>query len=217
MQIIGVMGLIGSGKGAVAEYLVNKQRYTKMSFADPVKDATAGMFGWDRAMLQGDTPDSRAWREEKDEFWSKVLERPFSPRIALQEMGTEVGRNYFHPDLWLSNLEFRINNIKTVLGDEATKIVIDDCRFPNEIDLIWKLGGKTLVVHRGDNPEWWQIAYDQNSDQAAEDSPRMERAYKSIHPSEWKWISKKTYDNSIIIENDEDLERLYKSLAIHFA
>ena len=28
------------------------------------------MFSWDRELLDGKTDESRAWREQKDEFWS---------------------------------------------------------------------------------------------------------------------------------------------------
>jgi hypothetical protein len=204
MAIVGVVGLIGSGKGAVAEYLVNSKGYKKLSFADPVKDAAAGIFGWNRAMLQGDTPESRAWREEKDEFWSKVLERPFSPRIALQEIGTEVGRNYFHPDIWLRTLE------KKIIDDVGhSDYVIDDCRFPNEIELIKKMGGKIILVERGERPEWWDVAYNQNNGDVDSDSPKMERAYKSIHPSEWKWISYATFEGATTIYNKNTLEWLH--------
>jgi len=210
MKLIGVVGLIGSGKGAVAEYLVNSKRFKKLSFADPVKDAAAGIFGWNRAMLQGDTPESRAWREEKDEYWSKVLERPFSPRIALQEIGTEVGRNYFHPDIWLRTLE------KKILDDVGhSNYVIDDCRFSNEIALIKSMGGRIVLVERGERPEWWEVAANQNDE--VPDAPRMEKLHRTIHPSEWKWISKATFEDVVNIRNDGTLDDLQKQVdAISF-
>ena len=203
MILMGLMGLIGSGKGAVSEYLVQKKDFHRLSFADPVKDAAAGIFGWDRALLQGDTDASRAWREQKDVFWSKHLERPFSPRIALQEIGTEVGRNYFHPDIWLASLENRFNTLK---ANGQSHFVIDDCRFQNEIELITRLGGKLFVIERGPRPDWWETAYNQNSD--LPNAFRMEQKFKSIHPSEWKWISKSTYTNSELIQNNGTVEEI---------
>lgn len=205
MQLIGVLGLIGSGKGAIADYLVSNKNFRKVSFADPVKDAAAGIFGWDRRLLQGDTEESRTWREEKDEFWSKVLERPFSPRIALQEIGTEVGRNYFHPDIWLKSLE------KKILDDAGySNFVIDDCRFQNEVEFVLKMGGKLIIVERGEKPEWWQTAYDQNSGIAVD--LKMEQKYRNIHPSEWKWISETTYGNALIINNIGTLDDLHSAI-----
>ena len=54
-MLIGVVGLIGSGKGTVSDRLVEKYSYKKDSFAKSLKDAVASMFNWDRSMLEGDT------------------------------------------------------------------------------------------------------------------------------------------------------------------
>ena len=51
-MIIGICGLIGSGKGTVADVLVD-QGFTKVSFADKLKDGVSTIFGWDRAMPVG--------------------------------------------------------------------------------------------------------------------------------------------------------------------
>ena len=72
-MLIGICGLIGSGKDTVAERLVTHHGYKRDSFAKSLKDAVSSMFNWDRKMLEGDTKESRAWREQPDEFWSKKL------------------------------------------------------------------------------------------------------------------------------------------------
>ena len=68
-MIVGICGLIGSGKGTVADILV-EQGFTKVSFADKLKDGVSTIFGWDRSLLEGDTDESRDWREQADEFWT---------------------------------------------------------------------------------------------------------------------------------------------------
>ena len=40
-MIIGICGLIGSGKDTIADYLVEQHNFQKMSFADKLKDAVA--------------------------------------------------------------------------------------------------------------------------------------------------------------------------------
>ena len=70
-MIIGLIGFIGSGKGTAADILVKNHYFNKLSFADAVKDATSAIFGWPRHLLEGDTDESRAWREQKDERWSE--------------------------------------------------------------------------------------------------------------------------------------------------
>jgi hypothetical protein len=199
-MLFGVIGLIGSGKGAFSEYLITKKKFKKLSLADPVKDAAAAIFGWDRNLLQGDTAESREWREHPDKEWSEVFGEKFTPRSALQQIGTEIGRNYFHPDIWLHSLRLRYNAIN---GKSA---VVDDCRFPNEINFIHSMGGKLFVIERGDRPEWWDIAYNQNN--GVKDSPRMESKHRSVHYSEWAWISKQTFDKATIIRNDGSLKEL---------
>ena len=43
-MIIGITGLIGSGKGTVADILVEEHNFIKLSFADKLKDGVATVF-----------------------------------------------------------------------------------------------------------------------------------------------------------------------------
>jgi hypothetical protein len=148
--IIGICGLIGSGKGTVADILEEHHCFDKVSFADTLKNAAATIFRWDRAMLEGDTKDSREKREQVDEWWAERLGIPdFSPRYLLQYMGTEVMRNNLHPDIWVLSLERKI--IECGPGD----YVVPDVRFPNEIRMIKRNGGKVWHVQRGELPDWF--------------------------------------------------------------
>ena len=52
-MIIGICGLIGSGKGTVADVLVEQHKFKKISFADKIKDAVSVLFDCDRDMLEG--------------------------------------------------------------------------------------------------------------------------------------------------------------------
>jgi hypothetical protein len=103
-MIVGLVGFIGAGKGTVADILTRKYGFQKESFANAVKDAVAPIFGWERKMLEGDTQESRVWRESKDYWWSEALGMDFSPRLALQLMGTEAGRNVFGTNLWVLSM-----------------------------------------------------------------------------------------------------------------
>ena len=78
-MIIGISGLIGSGKNAVAQSLTENFGYKQIAFADAVKDSVSSLFGWDREMLEGDTPESREWREQPDEFWSEETDKTITP------------------------------------------------------------------------------------------------------------------------------------------
>lgn len=176
-MIIGVVGFAGSGKSTVSDLLVDNYGYKKMAFADPVKDATAVIFGWDRSLLEGDTDESRAFRETPDKFWSERFGFAVTPRWALQKMGTEGGRDTFHDSLWVTALERRI---------DCDNIVVSDVRFPNEIKKIKSLGGYVVRVIRGDEPEWYDTAYKQNT--LVDQKNLMTEKYPNIHISEWAWI-----------------------------
>src|ERR1700679_2068879 len=99
-MIIGVVGFVGSGKDTVGNILVDIG-FIRDSYAAPVKDAVAVIFGWDRNQLEGAIGVDRVWREQPDPYWSEKFGKPFSPRLALQLMGTECGRNVYHPNLWV--------------------------------------------------------------------------------------------------------------------
>jgi hypothetical protein len=195
-MIVGLVGFIGAGKGTVADLLVDRHDFFKESFANSVKDSCAAVFGWDRAMLEGDTPESRAWREQKDEWWSEKLGKEFSPRLALQLMGTEAGRDVFHPDLWVHTVMRRCERAPW------NNYVIADVRFPNEINAIVNSGGKVIRVRRGEDPEWYALARECNTYNKQE---IMRNAYPEVHFSEWAWIGAH-YD--IVMDNNSSLDEL---------
>jgi hypothetical protein len=180
-MIIGLIGFAGSGKGTAADFLVQKHNFTKLAFADAVKDATSAIFGWPRHLLEGDTEESRKFRETKDEWWSERFEYDFSPRIALQLMGTEAGRDVFHPDLWIHALSKKLSMYPNV--------VIADVRFPNEIVAIRNMGGFIVRIKRGDDPEWYGDALFENTSKNRISGVNvMEKMHPQIHYSEWAWI-----------------------------
>jgi len=191
-MLIGVVGFIGSGKGAVGD-LLEQKGFVKDSFAKPLKDACSAIFGWPRELLEGDTEVSRKWREEHDSFWSEKFGYTFTPRLALQLMGTEAGRNVFHQDIWVVSL---LNRAK------GKNVVVTDVRFKNEINYIQQNGGIIVRVKRGEEPEWYKLAEDAA---AGFSSAIMEIKDKGIHQSEWDWIGS---DFNYTIENEGSLEDL---------
>ena len=107
-MIIGLSGTIGCGKDTVADYLVNIHRFKREAFANSLKEAMSVIFGWEWALLEGRSKESRIWREQIDTWWAKRLNMPeLTPRWVLQYVGTEVIRQNFADDMWIASLENR--------------------------------------------------------------------------------------------------------------
>ena len=178
-MLIGVVGLIGSGKGTVADRLEDKHGFRKDSFAKSLKDAVSCMFNWDREMLEGKTESSRHWREQPDKFWSAKFGKPVTPRWVLQHFGTEVMRQNMHDAIWIDSCLMRYNGTPTVIADT---------RFQNELKMIQKSGGKLILVKRGELPS------------------REDMEAKGAHKSEWDWMG---WNFDFVIENNGSKEDLF--------
>ena len=205
-MIIGLVGFIGSGKGTVGDILEQKG-FNKDSFAKPLKDAVSIIFGWPRELLEGDTEVSRKWREQVDSFWTEKFQKEFSPRMALQLMGTEAGRDVFDKDIWVISLLNRAN---------GKNVVVTDVRFPNELECIKRLGGKIVRIKRGPEPEWYSTAEKENNTHPDfiwmlyDRYETMDRKYPYIHISEYAWIGNKNID--FVLENSGTLENLQQEV-----
>lgn len=146
VKLIGLFGLKNSGKSTVASILENEHNYVHLAFASLLKDIVAVAFRWDRKLLEGDTQESREWREKVDEWWAEKLNMPrLTPRFVLQYWGTEVIRSNFHNQFWIIAIEREITDL---IQKGKTKIVVSDCRFENEEKLIEKLGGTNINITR---------------------------------------------------------------------
>lgn len=140
MKLIGLSGRAGSGKDTVANYMVNNYNYTKLSFGKVLKDVVSCIFGWPRYLLEGDTKESREFREKEDKWWSEHLKIKITPRIAMQKIGTDVFRMHFHQDIWLLILKKQIT--------KYDKIVVTDIRFLNEYNMIKNMGGNVFKISK---------------------------------------------------------------------
>ncbi len=146
-MIIGLCGYIGSGKDTCASLLEQHHRFQRMSFAAAIKDVVASLFGWIRDDLEGSTPMAREWREQVDPWWTEQLERVVTPRLMLQMVGTEMFRDCLSSRFWTTLLKRRIQH------SNAEHIVVTDCRFLEEVDLIRSLGGIIVYIQREQQPD----------------------------------------------------------------
>ena len=97
-------------------------------------------------------------------FWFASLGHHYpelSPRIMLQNLGTEWGRQEVDKDIWINELISTATRVLQGYGysreDGVSKkkidvvpkgVVVSDVRFKNELDAIQKAGGKLIRVCR---------------------------------------------------------------------
>ena len=162
-------------------------------FADKLKDMVCMMLNCTREQLEDrvfkDTPLGEEWwyfiignnfNGDKSELYSyldwKDLNTPsldfrnleptkLTPRILMQLLGTEAGRNIIHPDLWVictmngykeckcTTNKFRIDDCWDSCNypNEGSKWIITDNRFPNEVKAVKRKNGLTLRIERDFN------------------------------------------------------------------
>lgn len=211
-KVIGITGFISSGKDTAADYLCEHHNFKRLSFAGALKDAIAVIFDWDREMLEGTTPESRAWREEVDQWWANRLNIPhLTPRWILQQWGTEVGRQGFHNDIWVASVENQLRKTND-------NIVITDCRFPNEIEAIKRSGGIAIRVERGERPHWYQDALIVNQGPGTDPNSQWKwQVAKSkllesnAHASEYSSVG---LDYDYIVDNNGSIEDLHEKIRL---
>ena len=199
-MLIGLVGLIGSGKDTSADYLVNAHGFKRDSFANTLKDAVSAVFGWDRTLLEGRTESAREWREQVDLWWAERLNIPnLTPRWILQYWGTDVCRVGFHDDIWIASLENRMRNTRD-------NIVISDVRFPNEITAIHNTGGKVIRIKRGNDPLWYATAIAANNGHQPSKDKLIEIG---IHSSETSWVGSPI---DYTVTNDTTIDSLFDQI-----
>jgi len=182
-MIIGLCGNQGSGKDTVANILISEYGFIKLTFASTLKDVVAILFSWPRDLLEGLTEESRLWRENVDDFWSEKLSIPnFTPRKALQMIGTDLFRIHFNNDIWISIVENKINTM--LKNNPNTNIVISDCRFTNEFTLIKQFPDSHIIM----------ILREKNKS-----------INKLYHSSETEWVN---YNFDAILQNDNSIDDL---------
>ena len=195
-MIIGMCGLIGTGKDTVADILVNNYNFIKVSFADKLKDGVATVFSWDREMFEGTTDESRTWREQKDEFWSRETNEHITPRLVLQMFGTDCMRNGFYNGIWVSIVK------QQIINNPNKNFVIPDVRFPNEAKMIKEVNGEVWRICRGPDPQWF-ISYVKDNIVPTD-----------VHESEWQWAK---LDFDCVIHNNDTIIDLKNQVSDHLA
>jgi len=133
-RIVAFSGPAGSGKTTAAKHLVGEHGYRRIRFADPLNDMLRD-FGLTFDQIDGPLKETPC-----DTLCGKT------PRRAMQTLGDEWGRQLIGGDIWVRAWERRLK--EAMLWSSDTRSVVDDLRYPNELDALLKHDALIVRVHR---------------------------------------------------------------------
>lgn len=132
VRLIGIAGVARCGKNTVASMIKEHLGRTFIrAFADPVKTATAEIYGVEVELLRdGD-------RDVIDPYWG------ISYREMLQKVGTDCCRNILRDDIWVRRMQLYFEAMAIHYS-----LIIPDLRFPNEYEFVKDNGGVVWHIRR---------------------------------------------------------------------
>lgn len=202
--VIGVGGLLASGKDTFADRLVEVHGFVKLGMSDVLADALRVMDPW--IVLDKDIEDERA---ERSLFAGEMLryrsleeaaggyveaKKQAEVREWLQRFGTEVGRHLLGEDTWTRAARRRIESHTS----QGRDVVITGIRYANELALIQELGDTWGThSHLAGTTVW----VDRSLVQAPTSSTAAHSSENSVRLEDFEYV----------LDNSGDLEALYRA------
>ena len=134
MILIAMTGAKFSGKTSASDILVNEHGFVRLRFADALKSMLRSI-GLTEAQIDGDEKELPC-----------IILGGKTPRWAMQTLGTEWGRDLIDSHLWINIVREQI--IRLASKNIDVRIVLDDCRFPNEHTLLKHMGATIWAIRR---------------------------------------------------------------------
>jgi len=117
MRIVWLSGWAGAGKDTIAAILCNKYGYTRVAFADSLKDIVADTHGFQRCLC--DTPEGKNFIISSAALTVR--------QILIKESAAAKEKNI---NVYAEHVLAKIQ------ASQQTLFVVSDWRFPHEIDFI---------------------------------------------------------------------------------
>lgn len=138
-MILSLSGCKRSGKDTCYQILKHEWesrgfRVTQFAFADALREVCSIVFGYTQEHFQDDL--------YKESFPSPILGPAWTPRRALQFVGTDLFRSQVDPDVWVRVGVKRLR----ALTQTADVVVVTDARFENELRAIKEVDTNACFV-----------------------------------------------------------------------
>lgn len=175
----------------------------KYSFAAPLKEIAIGLFDLTQEQCFGtdqqkNTLTNVRWGDMPGISVTKSKRRKkMTAREFLQYFGTEVCRK-IKEDVWAERC------LADIEAENPLLAIIDDCRFPNELDAVQKAGGKVIRLTRSPHKDR------HNSEKSLDDCENfdavIDNANMTIHEccknlieilDNWGWLGKEISKSEI--------------------
>lgn len=125
-----------------------------------------------------------------------------TPRLLLQILGTQSGRDLIHPNIWVNSLMSEYKESEDYIGNGGhtaypthsyPKWIVTDMRFSNELEAIKSRGGITIRVNR---PFYYRFSEEESMHIWSEDLEETKKVYK-INGNKSKEDSYKIYTEDL--------------------
>lgn len=199
-RLIGLGGRMRAGKDAVGDYLAQEHGFEKMGMSDALNDALLKLnpyvpvetefefwtgYGTEEQESAGKVYDWVPYAELHEEVGYVEAKKNPEVRRLLQALGTEVGREMLGENVWVEIAE------KKILEHwrSGRDVVITALRFPNELEMLERLGGTSVWIERpGEETSMGEL-----SEHASENS---------VEPKDFDYV----------LMNDGTLDQLYRKV-----
>lgn len=132
-NLIGLTGYAQSGKDTVASILVEKYGYSRIAFADKIRDFLYGI-----NPMVACSPTGYLQDLVNLVGWDNAKQEPQVRRL-LQDLGISA-RELLDENIWITSALGNVN--------EGERVVVTDVRFENEAIMIKLMGGQLWRVKR---------------------------------------------------------------------
>jgi len=134
----------GAGKTTAAVELLNRAGFVRLPLADPLKRIGTAV------LIEAGVSALDARRYLYHERQTVIPQIGVTGRHLLQTLGTDWGRKLISERIWLNLWRRSLEEVASAAASRgvAAFVVVDDVRFPDEADMIRRLGGQMWMVER---------------------------------------------------------------------